>query len=230
MALANFWSDVRARNPLFYDGVSPPDVPRVTAEELDAELRTKQTWRTLGALKGYDEKDYDFLPDADRARLTALVGDFNATATELRRLWYRVPPDETQLAEAAGKAQPLLRDIILLLEQDRYFSPDGLQYGKLVERELADTLPERTFELRFLVGNDWSGDRSLWVWVMLRLNIDTDEGERDFVQALSDLRQPISDACRSAVPELFAYISFRTTETPRVPDEELEGQTVGGAA
>jgi len=233
MALADFWENVRARNPLLHEGVSPPDAPRVTAEALDAELTRRGGWHTLGHLKGYDEKDFDFLLDANRERLTAIVMQFNTTSVELLSLWYRFRSDsdaEDLFAELVPVARSLLRDIILLLEQDRYFSPDGLQYGKLVERELADTMPGRCFDLRFLVGNDWSGDRSLWVWVMLPLNIDTDEGERDFVQALSDLRQPISDACRSAVPELFAYISFRTTETPRVPDEELEGQMVGGAA
>jgi len=232
MALAEFWIEVRDRNPLFQYGVSPPDWSRIRAAELDSELMLKDGWTTFGTLKGYDEKDFEFLTESERDRLTALVTQFNALAPALKKASYSTTPnqDKKQLAELTVQTRPLILDIVLLLEQDRYFSPDGLRYGKLVERELGSTLPERTFELRFLVGNDWSGDRSLWVWVMLPLNIDTDEGERDFVQALSDLRQPISDACRSAVPELFAYISFRTTETPRVPDEELEGQTVGGAA
>ncbi len=230
MALAEFWESVRVRNPLFREGVPPPDVPRTTAEELDAELAKRQTWRTLGALKGFDEADFDFLAPAESVRLTGIVAAFNATAKELRSQHFRDPPDNASFAEAGDRARPLLRDIILQLGQDRYRTPDALRFGKLVERELAVSLPGRNLDLRFMVGIDWSGDRSLWAWVMLPLNIDTDDGERDFVHALSVLRQPVSDACRSAVPELFAYVSFRTTETPNEADEVLEDQPAGSAA
>jgi hypothetical protein len=44
--------------------VSPPGVPRATAEELVAALSRRDGWRTLGNLKGFDANDFDFLPPA----------------------------------------------------------------------------------------------------------------------------------------------------------------------
>jgi hypothetical protein len=220
MALAEFWENVWARNPLFCDGVSPPDVQPVTAEALDAELAKRQEWRRLGPLKGYDPNDFDFLAPAVRDRLTELVTAFNAIAPELRSLVFPDPPQEVRLAETTGKAQPSLRDIILLLKQDRYRDPDALRFGKLVELELGDTLPEGVVDLRFQVGNDWSGDPGFSAWAFVAKEATATE---ELLFAFSDRVRPrLTDAMYRVAPGHLCYLSFRFLGDEIAVDDDAE--------
>jgi len=221
MALDQFWNDVRERNPLFREGLSPPDVPRTDAGELDTALTERQeAWRPRGALKGYDEKDFDFLPSAARDRLTDLVARVNATAAELRELWYRFRSDadaEELFAERVPLGRLPLRDIILILEQDRYRTPDALRYGKLVEQEFGDTLPEGVVELRFESGpNSW-GEPALRVWALL--SDESTATDESLVKVGRHARAAIRAALTAAVPDCLAYISFRGI-SERVEEEE----------
>ena len=107
MALEKFWNDVRDRNPLFREGLSPPDVPRVTAVELDADLTKRHAkWRPRGVLTGYDEKDFDFLESKEQSRLTEFVEEFNKIAPELKRALYGDARDEQELKELKDLTDP----------------------------------------------------------------------------------------------------------------------------
>lgn len=224
MALDLFWGFVQARNPLFHEGVSPPDVPRVTAEQLDRELAKQglarqEVLRTLGlGLPAYDEKDFDFLPSTDRARLTELVHAFGASSSALRDALQQVPPTEAMFAERIVRARQLLRDTILLLEQDRYRSPDALRFGKQVEQEVGDLRPE-IVDLRFLVGKDWSGDPAFFAWAFVAEGIAaTDERLRAFSRRVRPL---IEDAMYRAAKGYFCYLSFKFLGEEIPQDEEV---------
>ncbi len=222
MALAEFWIEVRDRNPLFQYGVSPPDWPRIRAAELDSELMLKDGWSSFGALKGYDEKDFEFLTESERDRLTALVTQFNALAPALYDASYPRPPNQnkTRLAELTEQTRPLIRDIVLLLEQDRYFSPDALRYGKLVERELERHLPEVVVELRFFMGKDWSGDPGFYAWAFIAEE-ETATDEKLF--ALSRKVRPlIEDAMHRVAKGYYIYLSFRGVGETIAQDEDEE--------
>jgi len=222
MALAEFWIEVRDRNPLFQYGVSPPDWSRIRAAELDSELMLKDGWTTFGTLKGYDEKDFEFLTESERDRLTALVTQFNALAPALYDESYPRSPNQNkaQLAALTEQTRPLIRDIVLLLEQDRYFSPDGLRYGKLVERELGSTLPDGVVELRFFMGEDWSGDPGFYAWAFVAE--EATESDEKLFAVTRRVRPLIEDAMYRVAKGYFAYLSFRGVGETITQDEDEE--------
>lgn len=210
MALAEFWNDVRTRNPLFRNPVSPPHAPRITADDLDTALREKEAaWCPRGTLRGYDEKDFDFLSLDERARLSEWVAAFNADAAELRSLWLHEgnADGKKRLKILTEQAIFPLRNLLLFFAHDRYLSAESFRIGKFVEQELGGQLPEGVVELRFLVGLDWSGDPGVFVWVFLSdAATATDARLAETVNRVSPL---LSDTVRRVAPEHFPYISFR---------------------
>jgi hypothetical protein len=201
MGLGMFWADVAVRNPLSGDRDSAPDVPHITADALDAALSKKNEWRD---------------------RLSRLVHEFNGIAPKLRSLVNRKLTEDgrREEEEVANRARPLLRDIILLLEQDRYFSGDGLRYGKLVENELGD-LPDGVVDLRFFVGKDASGDPGFYAWAFIAPERSVPD-EKLFTLTRR-VRPLIEDAMYRVAGGHFAYLSFRGVgETiPQGEDEEV---------
>jgi hypothetical protein len=222
MGLGMFWADVAVRNPLSGDRDSAPDVPHITADALDAALSKKNEWQFVGPLRGFDETDFDFLSEDRRDRLSRLVHEFNGIAPKLRSLVNRKLTEDgrREEEEVANRARPLLRDIILLLEQDRYFSGDGLRYGKLVENELGD-LPDGVVDLRFFVGKDASGDPGFYAWAFIAPERSVPD-EKLFTLTRR-VRPLIEDAMYRVAGGHFAYLSFRGVgETiPQGEDEEV---------
>lgn len=207
MALQEFWDDVRERIPLLRDGVAPPDAPRLTAADLESALAENQRWWIFGRLKGYEEKDFDFLPSADRQRLTELVERFNDIAPGFEEVAAVGPSDTERVRKLTDPAIPPLRDIALLLGLDRYFSWEALRYGKLVERQLGQLLPDGVVELRFFVGEDSGGDPAIWVWAFL-----SDEATAThelLVKTGRRVRPILRTAARAAAPNHYPYILFR---------------------
>jgi len=220
MALADFWNDVRARNPLFHEGVSPPDVPRVTADELDGRFAADALLAAVGdgsadadfptPLTGYDPNDFAFLSDDRREALTNAVTSYNAAVAELAaRRRGAVPPHPSPKdgIDLHRQLRHSLRDIILLIEQDRYRTPDALRYGKLVEHELGDQLPDGVVELRCNSSEDSAGDSAIWLWAFL-----SDEATADNARLLETgrrVRPILRSAARIVAPDRYPYILFR---------------------
>lgn len=222
MALAEFWNNVWERNPLARGNLQAPDVPRVTAAELkkvDAAWMlgrehwnggSPKSWTDVAAVAGYDPADFDFLPDADRERLTALVAEYHAAATELAsadRTRAPIPLSESRRGELRGQAGDALQQIILLLEQDRYRDPDALRFGKLVEQQFRGHLPDGVAELRFLAGEDSAGEPAIWVWAFL--SDEATATDELLVKTGRMVRPILRAAARTAAPNHYPYILFR---------------------
>lgn len=209
MALDLFWAEVAVRNPLSKGRASIQDAPRIAADNLDAALSQSREWQFAGPFRGFDEADFEFLPEDERRELSELVREINGLASKLRTLVTRTLSNEGQLeeTEVANRARPLLCRIILLLQQDRYFSGDGLRLGKLVERELEGQLPEEVAELRFFVGPDLSGDPGFYAWAFVSEEaVRTDE---KLFALTRRVRPLIEDAMYRVAKDHFAYLSFR---------------------
>jgi hypothetical protein len=146
MALLDFWNNVRTAARM----IAPRaivDAPRLDAGDIERALRGATFWLTRGAVAGYEESDFSFLPEAERARLTQLV-------TEFREVASTVKPAAPAPESAVEKALPLFLDIVNTLEFDRYGDAEAFRLGKLIEQALEPHRPPELAELRFNTGLD----------------------------------------------------------------------------
>jgi hypothetical protein len=81
MALREFWISVRTAAKLFAPQVIV-DAPQLDAGEIERILRGATLWLTPGAVTGFDEKDFSFLPEAEQLRLAKLVTEFRQVAND----------------------------------------------------------------------------------------------------------------------------------------------------
>lgn len=136
MSLHDFWINVRSafRVP----GPDAPEAPRLDAAAIEAALRKSSDWLAVDTIDGFDEADFSFLPDADRKRLKDRVEAFRPLASTRK---FRRPPTPKAVEEAV----PILREIIQILEFDRYDSPEALRLGKRIERAVQNDAPPRSW-------------------------------------------------------------------------------------
>ena len=209
MAFHDFWNKVRIGAKL-YDPGFIAEAPPLDADAIEEMLRKTTHWVTPRSVAGFDETEFAFLPDGERAQLTKLVADFRqATAT--------VNPFAPATADTAERARPLFRDIIRLLEFDRYDDAEAFRLGKLIEREIAPWRPPELAELRFNTRLDHTGDPGLWIWAYL--SDEVSEKDEDFLEAAQRLRDPLDDVARQVAPDRFPYLSFRSLREQSEPVE-----------
>ena len=213
MALRMFWADVAVRNPLFVGGVSHPVPPRIESQELDDALSKKYEWQFVGPIRGFEEADFDFLPEDRRDALSKLVHEFNGIAPKLRSLVNRNFTEQGRLEEEemASRARPLLRDIILLLEQDRHADPEAFVIGKQVERLAQQRgLPEVVRELRFSTSDPFGDLPVLNVTAVLKeAELKT---EAKFLEQARLVQAKLEPIAEEVAPEWFAHIMCRTDQ------------------
>jgi hypothetical protein len=212
MALDEFWRNVR-----FGAGLVAPNVI-VDASGLDAgtiedRLRGATLWLTPRAVDGFDEGDFAFLGVEDRSRIAKLVSDFRDEAA-------KVGPKDPAPPDVVRTAFPLFRDLVKMLEFDRFADPEAYRLGKQIEREVQGDWPSELAELRFNTGLDHTGDPGLWIWVLLTEEIS--RRDEDFLGAAKRLRPLLDSIARRIEPDRWPYMSFRPVREPDEVETEVE--------
>jgi hypothetical protein len=200
MAYHDFWTNVRIGAKLY----APPfiaEAPRLDADAIERMLRQTTHWLTPRSVAGFDEEELSFLPDGERSQLAKLVADFRQETSTVSPM---APPRD----DIVERALPLFRDIVRLLEFDRYEDAEAFRLGKLIEREIAPWRPPELAELRFRTGLDHTGDPGLWIWAFLSDEVSVED--EDFLEAARTLRGPLEDVARQVAPDRFPYLSFRS--------------------
>ena len=112
---------------------------------------------------------------------------------------------------------PEFRDIIGLLEFDRYENAEAFRLGKRFEREIAPWRPPELAELRFSAWLDHSGDPGLWIWAYLSDAVS--QNDEDFLEAARRLRGPLEEVAQDVAPDRFPYLAFRSLKEQSEPVE-----------
>jgi len=201
MALEDFWMSVRrAAGPIVRQ--ADIDSPKLDPTEIERDLRGSTQWLTPRAVAGFDPKDFEFVPGAERERLADLVKDFRALAP---RLYSREPVPE----DVVERAVPLFRDIILFLELNRYEDPEAYRLGKQIEREIATAQwPPELAELQFKTKLDHAGEPGIWnrAW----LTEEASKTDDQFLKNAKELRHWLDPIARDVAPDRWPYLSFRS--------------------
>jgi hypothetical protein len=198
MALRDFWINVRTASRLPAPEVIA-DSPSFDAASIEQSLRGATSWLSTRAVAGFNPDDFDFLPDAECTKLTDLVAAFRQVASEVKPT---APATDDQVA----RALPPFRDIVQMLEFDRYGDAEAYRLGKQIERAIESYRPKEIAELRFNTGDDHSGDPALWIWVIL--TDESSETDEMFLQNARRLRGLLADVAREVAPDRFPYLSF----------------------
>jgi len=204
MALCDFWISVRTAAKLFAPQAIV-DAPRLDAGEIERILRETTFWLTPGAVAGFDEKDFSFLPDAEKTRLAKLV-------TEFRQVASAVSPRAPVPNDALERALPLFREIVESLGFERYEDADAFRLGTLIEQAIDSDRPPELAGLRFRTGLDHSGDPAIWIWAFLTEEIS--KNDDDFLKAARRLRAILDPIARRVDPDRWPYLSFRPITEP----------------
>ncbi len=199
MALRDFWVSARTGMRLLI-WTATVDSPRLDSGAIERVLRRETLWLTPRAVAGFNEADFTFLPDAERTRLNQLV-------TEFREIASRVSLATAANDDEVAQALPLFRDIIGMLEFDRYGDAEAYKIGKQVEHSIGATRPAELAELRFYTGADNTGDPSIWIWAILK---DEAAAKAVFGRVTRSIRELLTEAANEAAPTLWPYVGFRT--------------------
>ncbi|APW59938.1 hypothetical protein [Paludisphaera borealis] len=209
MSLHDFWTNVRMGARL----IAPQgfvDAPRLDADDFTRRLRSATLWLTPRAVDGFEEEDFPFLPEAERARLTKLVNDFRKVARTVNP----TVPVPTAVVE---NALPLFRDIVLMLEFDRFEDDEAYRLGKMIEQEIEPYRPRELADLRFRTGEDHTGDPGLWIWAFL--SDDASKTDEEFLKTAQKLRELLDPVARRIAPDRWPYLSFRSLAEQSEPVE-----------
>jgi hypothetical protein len=199
MSLRDFWGSVR-RNVGFIAPKATVDSPRLDAGAIERGLRATTLWLTPRVVAGFDEAEFEFLPEGERRKLSHLVKEFREVAGQ-------VPPTAPADKDLVAKALPLFRDLVGMLAFDRYGDAEAYRLGKQIERAIADRRPPELAELRFNTGADSTGDPAIWIWAILK---DEAAAKPVFAQTTRSIRELLSEAAAEAAPDLWPYVRFRT--------------------
>ncbi len=210
MALQDFWISVRTGVRLS-SARAIVDSPHLDADAIERTLRGATFWLTRGAVAGFDEADFPFLPEPERAHLADLVAKFRAVAST-------VNPTAPAPREAVERALPLFAEIVRSLEFDRFEDPEAYRLGKTIEREIESYRPPELVELRFRAGRDHTGDPGLWIYGFL--GGSASGSEEAFLGATPRLRELLDSVARQVAPDRFPYISFRDLAEEDDEDED----------
>lgn len=209
MSLQDFWVSVRTGAGM----VAPRaivDSPELDPEAIERTLRGATLWLSPSAVAGFEEADFDFLPEEERGHLSDLVRQFREVARS-------VDPRGPASQEAVDQALPLFLGIVERLDFRRYEDPEAYRLGKLIEREIGDQRLPGLAELRFRTGRDQTGDPGLWIWAFL--DDRTSEDDERFVATARQLWSELGAIARRVCPERFPYISFRSLAEESKPVE-----------
>ena len=200
MALGDFWTNVRTGANFIAPQVTV-DAPKLDADAIEHTLQRTTLWLTPRAVAGFNDVDFDFLPDAERARLSQLVRGFRQIASDVK-------PTAPATSDQVAKAMPLFRDVVGLLEFDRYGDAEAYRLGKQIEQSIEPYRPKELAELRFNTGPDHSGDPAIWIWAFL--SDAAAESDERFLENVDQLREMLDPVARAIAPDRWPYFSFRS--------------------
>lgn len=209
MALSDFWVSIRSAAHLVAPQVTV-DAPSLNPNDIERALRGATFWLTPRAVAGFIEADFEFLPDADRERLAQLVSGFRDVASG-------VNPTAPATDDQVSRALPLFRDIVGMMEFDRYGDAEAFRLGKKIERAIEPYRPDQLAELRFNTGSDHSGNPAIWIWAFL--TDAASETDERFLENARHLRQMLDHVARTIAPDRWPYLSFRSLSEQAEPVE-----------
>ena len=159
MAINEFVSNVRTAARLGTPVVSV-DSQKLDARRIKSLLESADLWLTTRAVSGFDEADFSFLPENERAALTEAVHVFRDAAAE-------TPPDGPAPKPVRDRAAAAFGRVLEIIRPDKYEDSEALALGRQVEARLGSRLPAWVKDIRFNTDEDTSGGRALWVWVVV---------------------------------------------------------------
>lgn len=199
MSLHDFWSHVRIGAKLVAPQVSVVG-PRLDAGAVETVVRNAHLWLTPKSVAGFDPADFAFLDPEEQKRLSDSVERFRGVA---RTVPATAPPTAAQIESAL----PPFREIVEMLDFERYGDAEAYRIGKRIERMIRDDRPEWVADLRFETGSDASGDPAVWVWVVMADEAAEGDGGTSNARAARAL---LDGAAREAAPDRWPYIRFQT--------------------
>ncbi|QGJ70670.1 Hypothetical protein PBC10988_23680 [Planctomycetales bacterium 10988] len=208
MSLRKFWQNVRLGASLLVPTVMV-DSPHLSEGQLTTMLADSDLWLTPRAVEGYQERDFEFLEDGERAELTSHVNAFQKIAQQ-------VPSDQPATDEQHDQALPHFRKIVQILNPRKYADLAAFKIGKQVERLIAGELPKYVQELRFQTGSDSTGDPGIWVLVIVNEKA-TDS------KLFSSISRQVRDLLFGTIQDLevdyWPYINFRSESEQRAIEQ-----------
>lgn len=199
MSLRDFWINVRVGARLISPDVTA-DSPRIDSADIRRVLQGATIWLTPNSVKGFDERDFNFLDPDEREVLTRSV-------TRFREIAQRVPPDKPATDNDIQQALPEFQRIVEITAPNRYADPEAFKIGKILEKHIGDRVPPSVLEMRFETGQDSNGGKGLWIWVVFK---DEIANETDVLSAnATAVKKLIADAVREAGIKRWPYVRFR---------------------
>lgn len=196
MALADFWNGVRKGLALFVPSRVVEDSQRLDIERIQAILDQADVWLTPDTVRGYDPEDFSFLSEESRSELTRLVKEFSRIAGTVGP---RRPADPLKVAEA----KPLFRDIVHLLEFDRFADPEAFRIGKTIEAD-SDFPSLDVVDVRYRSTTDSLGEQALKIMAYL-----PDSEEEEFLDRALLVRKAIQELVFRHGRPYWPYVSVR---------------------
>ena len=198
MAIQDFVSNVRTAARLGAPSATV-DSPRLDAGRIESLLASADLWLTSRAVSGFDEADFSFLPKNEREALTDAVHTFSNAAAE-------TPSDGSAPKPVRDRAASAFGRILEIILPDKYQDSDALALGRQVEARLGSRLPAWVKDVRFHTGEDASGGRALWVWVV----VDDDAIKPDMIGVNTALVRTMIDRAAGEVDETYwPYVRFQ---------------------
>lgn len=173
-------------------------------------LSARDLWLTPAAVAGYNPDDFRFLPTEDRDRLTAAVEAFKATATGLDGR----EPTPQQVLQAVQAWLAVFGPI-----QEYVSEPEGMAIVRALMQ--GEPLPDFVLGIDYTLDDDWSGDPAVWVWVIIRDDIDPESDE--FQDFADQLRRRAWEALSVMGSDRIPYVRFR-------PESDAKAVLAGGAS
>ncbi|MBY0523783.1 MAG: hypothetical protein K2R98_10320 [Gemmataceae bacterium] len=199
MAIHEFWDNVWQGARLAAVG-HVVDRPNPDIGKIEQSIRATQHWLSAKHVQGFNEKDFSFLPQAERRKLAELVKRYLNVASKIHPL--ASPPQEQ-----VDQAIPPFLKIVELLEFHRYADAEAYRIGKQVENFIRDYRPAFLADLRFETGADQTGDPAISMWAILE---DAAVEESVFRANANRVYELLRVAVRSVEPKRWPYVSLRT--------------------
>lgn len=178
---------------------------RLDTEHLATLLRRSVIWLTPKAVEGFQEEDFEDLPDLERRQLASDVKKFLKIARA-------VPPDGPATSEQIRDATHVFRSILTTVLP--YL--EGFRIYAVLRRH---AFPDFVKNFAVRVGEDSTGDKSAWIWVIVS---DEMAGKKLFAR-VPEIRRQVSQVLEQNRIDLYPYILFRSQSEQSDLESELEG-------
>jgi hypothetical protein len=204
MARDEFLANLRDAVNAFLSPHIQVDGIRLDDEHVAQALHENSAWLRPRYFEGLNPADFPEMSGFDREKLERSVRMVQGVAARALRNGSASSDD---VEHAVSRFLAVLRILTPHLEWFREY--DALKH---------DTFPDYVRDHAIRVGEDWTGDPGVWVWVVIR---DEYSGWK-FPEPVTDLVERVHTVLRRAGIERFPYVSMRT-ETEQ---KELEASAV----